>query len=541
MKFRKELDPVTQKSYIHIDLEGLKVPNLSDDMLGLLDFSVDTYVSLKTNKGMEFWNDVFGIPEAFLATLSEEHLQQIASMYVICHYEILQHMDRIKEIPENDRDTAVLVKTSNALVFKELENRLSELVASLDNRIDLFPKLLSYTTFNVPIQQFEHAGERPQDSSEMTFYRNDVIVLTALALLSKLLTPITGIFIKKFMKLGIDNQYKEIHAVTIFRDIIANRCQPLADKLSNFIANVIKPNIKNPKPTNVFNGFTAEVTNQYIYATMLTRKFVTVNLFRDKTNLVTFLTTCAKETASSQSTGGPNKPSIELRREISELSSSFSEDGNVSVLEQESSTSSKPADFPVIIEAVVNNLKNNFCVEHELDDTIVSAAEAYYLSSGYLTLTSANSYLLSIMFGNRLCGARTVEMLKSTDLARLIAMMQLYFVVHGMTDLVPLVSLINSGAVKVTKSQADLQLAANWCNSFAYVNCEERFQCNLNGITWSSGLKNIVEDVTGFEFRHNTAPAILEVMGSTVQNGTLYDPPATLSESICNFILHQIN
>jgi hypothetical protein len=120
-------------------------------------------------------------------------------------------------------------------------------------------------------------------------------------------------------------------------------------------------------------------------------------------------------------------------------------------------------------------------------------------------------------------------------------MMQLYFVVHGMTDLVPLVSLINSGAVKVTKSQADLQLAANWCNSFAYVNCEERFQCNLNGITWSSGLKNIVEDVTGFEFRHNTAPAILEVMGSTVQNGTLYDPPATLSESICNFILHQIN
>lgn len=536
MKFRKEIDD-TGRSFIRIDLEGLELPKFNFDINGLLDFSVDTYEVLKASKDMEKWGDVFKIPEQFLATLTDDELRQIAAVYIYAHWLILTRMAEQRPIPDDNAVMASQIRMLNAEIFRKLENELSELIANLDSAIDLYPKLLDYTIREVPVQQSEHVGERPQDSSDMTFYRNDVIELTALAILSKLFAPVIGIFIKQFMQLGIDNLYKEIHAVTMFKQIVANRCQHLADKFDYFVSRIIKPLLKDPRPTNLYNGFTQDVIRQYIYATVLTRKFVTVNLFREQTNLIIYLTTCAKETANSQFGGGKNRPSIELRRDIEEFSSTISEDGNGSVLEQESSTSDKTADFETIIEFVVEDIRKNFADEYDLNSEIIAAAEAYYTSSNHLQLSNCNSFLLSTMFGNRLCGAKTIEMLKLTDLAVLIPILQMYFIKHGFYDLVHLVSLVNTGAFKTQLSGEETRLSAAWRNNYAYVNCDSRYPFEVNGITWSTGLQKIVEDVTTMKFAFNTAPVIWEAMKQENVNGTIYNPPFSLSESICNFIL----
>lgn len=549
MKFEKRLNEVG-RSYIHINLEGLKLPQFNFDAESLLDFPVDTYSVLKarkindekdSDKEKYDWEMVFRVPEEFLKTLTEEEQQQVAATYIYCHWIILQAMEKIRPIPDQNRALAQQIGLLNAEVFTKLENELSDTIDHLDQNIDLIPKIISYTNRNVPIQQFEGVGERPQDSSEMTFYRNDVVQLTALAIASKLFAPIAGVFIKKFMSLGIDNHYKEIHCAVMFKKLIANRLQPLADKLIHYIGRVIKPYTKKPKnPTNLYNAFTSDMIQQYIYATMLTRKLVTVDLYKDKANLVTFLNACAKDTASSRIGGGGNEPSVDYRKEIKELGSTSGEDGNGSVLEQESSTSDKTADFDTIIRFVVNDIRRHFATEMDLDDEILAAAEAYYLNTApSLTLNTNNSYLLSIMFGNKLCGAKTIEMLCSQDLCMLIPMMQLYFIKHHMYDLVHVVSAVNTGAHKAALSGSETQLAASWSINYAYGNCDQRFQYEVNGITWSTGLKKMVEDITHVVHVYHTAPAIWSLMQQENLNNKEYIAPATLSESVCNFILQQ--
>jgi hypothetical protein len=538
MKFVKALNEVG-RSYIHIDLEGLELPQFNFDAKPLLDFAVGTYEVLKANKSEEEWNRVFKIPEEFLKTLTPEEQQQIAAAYIYCHWIILQSIEKIRPVPENNRALAQQIDLLNAEVFTKLEDELSDVIANLDITIDLIPKLVSFTNRNVPIQQFEGVGERPQDSADMTFYRNDVVQLTALAIASKMFSPITGIFMVKFRSCGIDNLFKEIHCAVIYKKLIANRFQELSDKLIHYIGRVIKPHIKEPNPTNLYNGFTPDVLQQHIYAQMLTRKLVIVDLYKENTNLVTFLNASAKETASSQQ-GGGNKTSIAYRKDIKELSSSAGEDGNGSVLEQESSTSDKTADFDIIVKFVVNDIRKNFASDYELDDDVISAAEAYYLNTvPPMTLNTNNSYLLSIMFGNQLCGAKTVEMLCSQDLCLLIPTMQMYFIKHHLYDLVHVVSAVNTGGPKTALSGAEKQLAASWSINYAYANCDKRFPYEINGMTWSTSLNRMINDVINTVHVYHTAPAIWQLLGQENMNGKEYIAPVTLSESVCNFILQQ--
>lgn len=540
MKFVKEYNEIG-RSYIHIDLEGLAMPKFGFDIEPLLNFTVDTYDVLRAKQPEAKWDMVFKVPEAFLKTLTDEELQQVASTYIYCHYLILQEINKVKPIPETNRVLADQIKNINAEIFMKLEDALSDCIAKLDQSIDLVPKLISYTAQNVPIQQFEGVGERPQDSSEMTFYRNDVVQLTALAIVSKMFAPITGIFIKKFMGLGIDNQYKDIHCAVMFKKLISNRFPELSEKLVRYITRIIKPFTKQQKnPTNLYNAFTADVTQQYIYATMLARKLITVDLYKENANLITFLNACAKETASSQIGGSVNRPAVSYRTAIKDMPSTSGEDGNGSVLEQESSTSDKTADYDSIIQFTVADIRKNFTHEFDLDEEIVQAAEMYYLNTTPpVTISSNNSYLLSIMFGSRLCGAKTIEMLSSKDLALLIPLMQLYFIKHGLFDLVHVVSAINTGGHKATLSGAETQLSAGWCNNYAFANCAKRFPYVVNGMTWCTGLKKMVDDITTISHVYHTAPAIWDILHQENVNGKDYIPAVTLSESICNFILQQ--
>ena len=538
MKFVKSLNEVG-RSYIHIDLEGLELPKFNFDAKPLLDFTVGTYEVLKANKSEEEWNRVFKIPEEFLKTLTDDERQQVAATYIYCHWIILQAMDKIRPTPENNRALAQQIDLLNAEVFTKLEDELSDAIANLDIAIDLIPKLVSFTNRNVPIQQFEGVGERPQDSADMTFYRNDVVQLTALAIASKMFSPITGIFMVKFRACGIDNLFKEIHCAVVYKKIIANRFQELSDKLIHYIGRVIKPHIKEPKPTNLYNAFTPDVLQQHIYAQMLTRKLVIVDLYKENTNLVTFLNASAKETASSQQ-GGGSKTSIAYRKDIKELSSSAGEDGNGSVLEQESSTSDKTADFDIIVKFVVDDIRKNFASDYELDEDALAAAEAYYLNTTPpMTLNTNNSYLLSIMFGSKLCGAKTVEMLCSQDLCLLVSLMQLYFIKHHLYDLVHVVSAVNTGGRKTALSGQETQLAASWSINYAYANCDKRFPYEINGMTWSTSLQRMITDVTNVVHVYHTAPAIWKLLQQENLNGKEYIAPVTLSESVCNCILQQ--
>ena len=518
MRFVKRIDDIG-KAYVYLDLEGLEIPNVDLDIEPLKCFRIETYAVLKAGSDDFEWNVVFSLVHRFFDTMTPEELRKFAAMIIYMHYEILLNMG-------GDQDLDGVVMTA-------LEARLSKLLAEYDLETNLMNRLVEFTQINVPIQLFNGVGERAQDTAEMTFYRDDVVKLTAVFLLCKMMTPILGIFIESCKK-RMDNAYKEIHAVAILKNIIANRMQPLIDKLQNFIARIIKPMLNNKvNLTHIYNGFTFSTILQQIWGSMMTRRSIAVDLEKPNGNLITYVTSCARAAAQTQFSSTGFKTAV--AEIISPKDQASEEDGNVSTLEAESKSSTKTSDFSLLIKASVSQLSIRFVSEHSLDRDMIAAASAYYYTN-HVSLTPCNSYLLGTLFDSYLCGAKSVEMLSGLDLNILIPIMQAYFIQQGYYDIVHAVSVVPTGTQKSFLTGSDTQLRSSWNSSFEYRNCDAKLPYCVGDLRWDTGLKDIVENFTSEILMFNTAPVFWEALQDTPKNGELFAAPDSLAKTICALI-----
>lgn len=516
MKFVKMKDGTLGKSYIFLDLEGLKI-NSSVDITPLLSFRTDTYSVLKASADQAKWDTVFGIPTHFLSLQTDEIKIMYASLLARMHYEILSHLNTENEIEGSK--------------MLQLENNLSIMLEEFDRQTDLYPKLVKYTEEYIKLQSFAGVGERAQDSAEMTFYTNDVIRLTAVTILCKMLAPIFGVFIESCKK-KMDNAYKEIHCLTILKNFIANRCQELIDKLQNFVARIAKPMLNRIKLTHVWNGYTFSVIISQIFASILTRRTIVVDLNKPDGNIMTYVTSCTRAAAHTQYSSTGFKTAVV---EIVTPDDSATDDGNVSTMEAESRQSSKTADFELIIELAIAKLEQSFVTEHELDPNLIKAMRDYY-TYNHIPVTPMNHFLMSLLFGPALCGAKSIELLDTKNFNYLIPLMQLFFMQQGYYELVHLVSLLPSSQYKSQPAGSEMLLRSTWNSSFEYKNCAEKFPYIVNDISWDTALKGIIDTVTSNSFKFNTAPVIWDMMNQSNHNTELYIASSDLSKMICSFI-----
>lgn len=523
MRFEKREDD-DHRTYVYLNLQGLELPGLPDELKGnvlerLLSFHIETYQSLRRNAGSLEWDMVFGTTHRILETFTPAEQQQFASMLVYMHYDIIR----------------VLLKneTPTHKEIMDLENHLSATLARFDQETNLMNRLIKFTEDNIPIQSFEGVGERAQDSVEMTFYRPDVVELTAVVLLCKMITPILGIFIESCKKL-MDNSYKEIHCVTILRDILNNRCARLTAKLSYFIGRIAKPILSKVGLSHIYNGFTVSMITQGIYATMLARRFIVVDLFKPSGNLITYVTSCVRAAARTQFSSGNSKMAVSLMTPPKERAGS--DDGNLSSLESESRSSAKTADYLFLVRAAAIELKPRFVAENELDINLVNDAEEYY-QLNHLELTPVNSYILGIVFGAYLNGAKSIEALRADALAGLIPVLQAYLIQQGYHDLVHIVSARPTGQIRTTLTGSDTQLRNTWNNGFDYQNCNRKFLWAVDTLRWDTGLELLVNNITTERYLLNTAPVMWDALKTDLRNGEELVVPETLAASICHLIM----
>ena len=516
MKFVKKKNEIG-KAYTYLDTEDLDLSSIPYDTEKLREFHIETYAVLKFA-----WNVVFGSVHEFINEMKEEEQIDFATMIVVMHYHIV-----------TDLNTNTELLQGNEVI--QLETKLSQILNAYDQKYNLVNRLIDFANRKVPIHSFAGVGERDQDSADMTFYRDDVVRLTAAALLCKMLTPIFGTFIEACKKRS-DNSYKEIHAFAILKDIMANRLQALMDKVDHFVAKIIKPILNKVNLTHLYNGFTFNVIKEQIKAYMFVRRFIAVDLFKENGNLMTYVTACARAAAQTQF------DSTNLKIAVSEIitprDSSTDDDGNVSTLEAESRSSSRTSDYTLIIEMAVAKLAERFPLEYGLNKDRIDAAKAYY-DINHVEQTDINRYLLCLIFGNDLGGAKSVESLTGDDTNMLVAILQEYLLVQGYGDILPAVSVTPTGNIKTFLTGSDTQLRATWNTSFEYRNCDDAMPYSCNDIRWDTGLKAIVDNVTTEELLTNTAPIFLEELHSDITNGQVYTVPETLAKSICSLISQQ--
>lgn len=540
MKFLKQYDDAG-KALVVIDLEGLEIP---ESFKSLLTFSISTYKALGANQSQEEWDKVFSIPETFVNTLPGEEQIYLAGCYCSCHQEILLASAHQKHIDLTMNDAEVTrIKNHNANLVHDLETKLSDTLASLDLKINLYKKIHDYVEKNVPIKVADNVGERAQDSDEMTFKKPDLIELTSVAVLCKLMTPVVGVFIRECSNMDISQNFKEIHAANIFRDIIANECQAIADKLENYLAKTIDSNEKAMSKnmlTNLYNGFSTDMSKMAVNASMYTRKFITVDLSNTDSNLMTYVNTCAKGIVSTKSSGSKKdggKITVTGRTLPDEFEESY-DDGNSSVLEAESSSSRETADFTLIISFAVKETVKHYLSEYAGDKEIYDAAFMYYSAGSHPTLGYNNEFILSTLFGKDLCGAKSVESITLNDLAALLPLAQIYCYRKNFRDMVHLLSLLPTDNLKVLQNSNEMRLRESWKNSNSYRNCNERFTFETaRSLRWDTALEKLINDITSRTYLYNTAPSICEMMNEeVVSTSKVYVPPITLATTICDFI-----
>ncbi len=518
IRFEKKINEVG-KAYIHLNIGDAVLPRFTFDYQQLLDFQVETYQVLKANAAEDSWNIVFDTTHQFFDSRPENERIAFAEMLVLMHYEIAEKL------------YAVNAEFDNNLI--PLENTLAAWLAEFDKETNLIPNLRAWTERNITVQSFAGVGERPQDTDTMTFYRDDVVDLITLVLVCKMMTPIFGIFIKA-CKDQMDNSLKEIHCLSLMKYLFANRFSSLIDKLKYFISRIMRPILTKVSPTHLFNGYTLAMVGDEIYAGLIVRRYVTVDLFKPNGNIVIYTTSCVRAAAQTQfSPTGYKTATVEMTLPKEQVS--MGDEGNVSNLEAESRSSSKTSDFLVLVQAAADKAINTFVSQEDIDPDFLENCY-YYYSLNHIDPSPLNMFILGTYFGRDLNGAKSISSLSAVTFMKLCTIFQIHLYKTGYEELATAITLIGNREARPATS-ADSNFRSMWNNSYEYKTCDERFPWYIGEMHWDTRLKEIVENLTTMKYIYNVAPAIDNMLSRESRNGELYIPQVDLTRQICSIIM----
>ena len=477
-------------------------------------FNIETYETLK-KRDEENWDVVYGPVNRFLAGLSEDIQKEIMMSLMMMHRVI----DDI---------------TSTNLL--ESITQLGDILNKLDLSTNLCDKLEVFTDTTMPIPDLNDVGKRPQDTEEMTFHREHVVPLTAISLLCKMLAGVFGQFFWQYKRnTVIDNSIKEIHCAAILTPLFDRKYKTLILKLNNFLHSIILQQFKQKDDIiSAINGNTISSQVLQISSSLYTRKLVTVDACKEDGNIMTYITTCAKNSADTVYRTASSKSNIK-ERDSDSLKESTSDEGNASRLENESFTSSKTADIPIIVEWNIELAIAKWLKTTGMSQDIYDQAMAYY-KNHIPPMTPISNYLLCTYFGSYIGGATGISIIPAVSYTKLATMLQYILIKNNYPDLAHAIMLIPHERMKAQLSNIDNKVRLTWANTYAYRNFKNKFPYGVGDKECDDKLKEIVEFITVRVHEYNTAPVFWDMIGTENLNMMEYQCSPTIMENICNFI-----
>ena len=453
-------------------------------------FNAETYDTLK-RRDEAAWSVVYGSVNKFLSMTGKDINKQICMTFMMMH-DILNTM----------------TSTNMADCIRIKGDALNE----LDKNTDICTKLERFVELDMPIPDLEDVGGRPQDTEEMTFRRPHVVQLTSIALLCKLLSPVFGQFFWQYKKnTNMDNNIKEIHCATILTPLFNRRYRDLILKLNNFINNILAQQIKQKDDiVSAVNGNTINSQALSGSSSIFTRKLITVDLYKTDGNIMTYITTCLKNSVDTQYRTASSKNNIK-ERDTNSLKDTASDEGNASRLENESFTSTKTADVPIITEWMIERATDKWMHMCDMPKEIYDQAMAYYRSN-LPPMTPISNYLLCTYFGTDIGGAAGISMISAMSYTNLAVILQ-YILITKLQyfDLAHAIMLIPLNRLKSQLTNIDNKVRMTWSNTYAYRNFKNKFTHGIGDRECDAKLKEIVEFLTVRVHQYNTAPVFKSI------------------------------
>lgn len=500
-----------------LNISELKDMAHYDQIEPLMTFHAGTYVKLKESDG---WFMVYGIVNQFMNQMSREHKEALVVILAAMHRDI------IKFFGQND-----LSKIN--IFIKGLNDKFNE----LDMAIDLCTQLRQYIVENVAIGLFKGAGERAQDSDDLTFYPDEVVDLTTICVLCKLMSPIFGTIMKNLNK-QVDNKFREIHCFYIFTSLLERRYKRLYEKLEHYVTHTTKQTINNPSLTLLLYGFSKTSMSHQMFAELITRQFVNCDLMVKDGNLMTYVIVAVKRSIRTVMTNIGKNPAYNRIP----IENKHDEDGNVAQLEIDSISTRKTTDSLAIIQFATQQAIHQYKNKYSINDEEFNASLAFYKRNPIVP-NVINQDLASLFFQKEICGAKSIMMLKANEICQLITLLQLIVASLDVNydELAHALTAVPALDVTVTNSIMDGRIKLNAGSSQYYRNCKQKFEASpfaqKGSKSWDFYMGNLVDQMVNSSWVYNTSDFVWDFLGQENKNGKIFTPTEKTFTALCSMYL----
>ena len=495
---------------VKLDLENLKIPERAIIEPYLL-WTAKTYKKLNKDGGdPDVWDALFGASNWVLKQLNDEQLAIFAKTFAMMQKMILDRMpqdgNRLKEI--------------------ELINELGHLYLGLIDQLDLITLFNRYSEQFIRMGDMSEIGTRPQDTEALTFYEGEMRQLIVIALLCKLLTPIFGSLITKMPNIVDENGKekqptdRELRCVGITKPFVTRYYQTLHDKFRGYLTHTVNGCIpKDNTAAAVFSGYTPATRVNSIYANLLVRNFVNVDLRYHDSNIMRFCDSIARTLVSTQDSAS-NQHQVKTR--VPYGAGGGSDDpGNIAQLETDSVVSNRTYDTPIIIESEVPRCITKYCLMYDISSDEFTACRSHF-QENVLFPTPLNQHLACSYFGKDFGGGRGLLHLGSSDFTSIVALLQMIVFSNALIALGHMLTASVSNQARIKLEQEDLLLKLNYGNSYAFRNIKERFEASPvsnGGREWDMQVEEIVSNMLSTIYLYNTPDFIWNKLNHENING----------------------
>lgn len=524
----------------HIDTEGADLGRVSPIPLDEIDFFIATYKKLHENN-CELFDQLFKPANDFIKSLPEEAQVDLCNFFIDALCLINTSIDEGQDLANISNDIGYLFN-----------------IAVMKNDI---PKLIfKWVDKNIQLPDLTNMVTEAHYTTEMTFLHNDYVGVTSISVLCKILCPIWGDLIYKTKKIT-DTAIKESLCYGVIAAVMACKEFSYIDqKVTSYIENIIRSEVSSKsysqtQPigfTVAVNGFSNERLNFTVYSIVFVKKFVIVNLLADTCNIMKFIKVCISSSLKALYSG-LGKRNFKPRYEPTKTGDE--EEGNVSLLENESHVTQTTADIKPLVrygtEIAVETALKEFDIAPKLFNSILDYYAEYHIQPSPL-----NRCLTSLLFGDRIGGAAGIQFLNLRIYTKIVAATQIYIAKNWNNQLVDLLTATTAEEEKSGgSSNIDFRITMSQKDFGEYNRCTAIYPYTLNasGVNEKTGryvtsketrfdhvITGLKDFITTKHHYANTAPMVQELLGDEIryERGDLIQYDEFVIRNIYQYILN---
>jgi len=484
-------------------------------------FDIKTYAQLKGTKAD--WKHIQPAND-FLATLDRDEYSYLVKLFVRSKRDLNQIRDRASAM---NAITAIDEKVAKTFGKLNLSERIHQYVSE-DKRITM-PDL-------------SDVGKRPQDTPEKTFGEEEYHLINAIIVISKILFPIFGEIINKVQHVSdLHNGVKEIVAFGIVNTLMTRDFSEIIQKLHNYVSKMVDQSLSDD-PMLTFYGITETSLTYDKLAKMIVKNFVNHDLYQEGGNVMRYIAVTIKRALNAE-TSGSNKKVTYKARILPELGG---DDGrNVSLLENAVSTASEPIEIPIIVKIAVDKFTENYLIKNNIRPSFFEQVVSYYKITS-LPPTPINELVVAMFVADPIGSAYCVKYMNMEMMVKIIVIIQIYAMKMGFKEIIPLLSLIPTGTVKIDSDEVDNAILISEGRGDSdinyYINLREETMHldDFNNFNFTDLMENIFKFIVNNVHTFNVSPKILELSdtGDTISEDGILRYNKNIISELYKFLYH---